>query len=436
MEHYNRVLVINSQSMFKNNATGITLRSLWGDWPKDKILEFYSEPVQNNTSYSYKLEDNFFQWMIHLVKRIRRKRTGASEGKVQSHENSSDASGVSDHLKRLLNCFPLKVTRKDWIRIRKFHPEIVYTLGGSANILSLTDKIARKMDIPVTVHYMDNWPNKIRISDTGFEKIYHRILLGNLKKNLKRSEICFAISPYMSECYEKEFRVRHISLMNCVNVKLLSETHRKRLEDREVINIVYAGGLHLNRWKKLKIFAEFMLNEKFHTKLLMYVSDHEKVLYKDEFPKENCEFMKMISHDRISDLYKNADVLLHVEADDEENIPFIKYSISTKIPEYLATGKPFIFFGPSDIAMYRYLKENEIAYAVCRNKDLKYVLAEVLHDMKLGKYRYGEEAVKFAQDYHSYSQVREKLRESLETAVESFNQTSDSQLRKRADHEH
>ena len=73
MEHYNRVLIINSQSMFKNNATGITLRSLWGNWPKDKILEFYSEPIQNGAIYSYKLADNFLQWIIHLVKRIRKR---------------------------------------------------------------------------------------------------------------------------------------------------------------------------------------------------------------------------------------------------------------------------------------------------------------------------------------------------------------------------
>ena len=171
-------------------------------------------------------------------------------------------------------------------------------------------------------------------------------------------------------------------------------------------------------------------------KLMMYISDKEKLLYEDEFPKENCSFMKMISHDRISDLYKDADVLIHAEADDDENIPFIKYSISTKIPEYLATGKPFIFYGPSDIAVYRYLKENNIAYVVSCNKDLKHVLTEILHDVRLGKYKYRGNAIKFAQDYHSYGQVREKLRKSLEIAVESFKFASDSQLRKRADHEY
>lgn len=436
MEHYNRVLIINSQSMFKNNATGITLRSLWGNWPKDKILEFYSEPVQNGAIYSYKLQDNFFQWIIHLVKRITKRRIGNFEGKVQRYESGSKVSGISKNLKLLLNCFHLRVTRTDWIRIRKFNPEIVYTLGGSVNILSLTNKIARKLNIPVAVHYMDNWPNKIQSADTGIEKIYHKILIRNLNKNLKRSEICFAVSPYMSESYEKAFHVRHVSLMNCVDVKALSEADLSGSANRDIINIVYAGGLHLNRWKKLKVFAEFMLKEDFNTKLMMYISDHEKNLYEDEFPKDNCCFMKRISHDRISDLYKNADVLIHVEADDDENIRFIKYSISTKIPECLAAGKPFIFYGPSDIAMYKYLKENNIAYAVCCNEDLKAVLTEVLHDAKLGKYKYRGNAVKFAQDYHSYGQVREKLRRSLEIAVESFKLASDSRLRKRADHEY
>ena len=265
--------------MFKNNATGITLRSLWGNWPKDKILEFYSEPIQNGAIYSYKLADNFLQWIIHLVKRIRKRKITGFKENVQSYENGSNKERKFPELKLLLNCFHLRITRKDWIRIRKFNPEIIYTLGGSVNILSLTYKISRKLNIPVVVHYMDNWPNQIQYTAPGIENIYHKFLIRNLNKNLERSELCFAISPYMSECYEKMFQVRHVSLMNCVDVKVLSEADVSESENSDVINIVYAGGLHLNRWKKIKNFAEYLLNENFNVKLMMYISDKEKLLY-------------------------------------------------------------------------------------------------------------------------------------------------------------
>ena len=32
-------------------------------------------------------------------------------------------------------------------------------------------------------------------------------------------------------------------------------------------------------WKKIKNFAEYLLNENFNVKLMMYISDKEKLLY-------------------------------------------------------------------------------------------------------------------------------------------------------------
>ena len=40
-DFYPKVLIINQQSIKKKNATGITLRSLWVEWPDDKVLEIY-----------------------------------------------------------------------------------------------------------------------------------------------------------------------------------------------------------------------------------------------------------------------------------------------------------------------------------------------------------------------------------------------------------
>ena len=39
---YKRVLIVNKQSIYKRNATGLTMRSLWGDWPSDRIVEFHT----------------------------------------------------------------------------------------------------------------------------------------------------------------------------------------------------------------------------------------------------------------------------------------------------------------------------------------------------------------------------------------------------------
>lgn len=45
MEKCPRVLIVNAQSMYKKNATGITLQSIWSGWDADCLFEVYSDPV-------------------------------------------------------------------------------------------------------------------------------------------------------------------------------------------------------------------------------------------------------------------------------------------------------------------------------------------------------------------------------------------------------
>ena len=40
--NYPRVLIINDQSIYKRNATGITIRSLFKNWPVDRVVEFHT----------------------------------------------------------------------------------------------------------------------------------------------------------------------------------------------------------------------------------------------------------------------------------------------------------------------------------------------------------------------------------------------------------
>ena len=50
-----KVLIINSKSMYTNNATGITLRSLFENFDKSQMLEIFweEEPSKNNMQYIF-----------------------------------------------------------------------------------------------------------------------------------------------------------------------------------------------------------------------------------------------------------------------------------------------------------------------------------------------------------------------------------------------
>ena len=41
MDQYPRILIVNDESIYKKNATGITLRSLLKTWPSERALELH-----------------------------------------------------------------------------------------------------------------------------------------------------------------------------------------------------------------------------------------------------------------------------------------------------------------------------------------------------------------------------------------------------------
>ena len=54
-----------------------------------------------------------------------------------------------------------------------------------------------------------------------------------------------------------------------------------------------------------------------------------------------------------------------MEAFDKENRDRVRYSVSTKIIESLASGRPLLAYGPEDVASMAYLRRNDCAALAC-----------------------------------------------------------------------
>ena len=73
-----------------------------------------------------------------------------------------------------------------------------------------------------------------------------------------------------------------------------------------------------------------------------------------------------------------SDILIHTEDFNKENIQKVKYSVSTKIPDYLASGRLLIAYGPEEIESNEYIKRNEAGIVVNSEKELEIVLENIL----------------------------------------------------------
>lgn len=202
---------------------------------------------------------------------------------------------------------------------------------------------------------MDNWIEHIQWANNPLLHFYTKKIRQWNAKCITRSCNAIVISPSMKLAYEKKLKIKCYTLMNSFEPSI-SINHSS---EHDILHFIYAGGLHLERWKSLREIAMVIKNLNIKAIMDVYTNNHE---YKSQFEGLPVVFHEYVAHDKIQEVYMKSDLLIHVERYNKELTPFFKYSISTKIPEYLSVGKPLLFYGPKQIGLYSYLAENHAAY--------------------------------------------------------------------------
>src|SRR5690606_35599716 len=145
-----------------------------------------------------------------------------------------------------------------------------------------------------------------------------------------------------------------------------------------------SGGLHLKRDLVLEKVL-FISNKYFKDSISfdLFLTEQDQNIHKDLFLKYSdiIGSIKYVPPESVSNLLSDYNLLMHLESFDEEVIKYTKFSISTKIPQYLAVGRAILAIGPRNIASIDYISENNVGY-VCDDIDnIKNIFEEVLGDL-------------------------------------------------------
>lgn len=400
-----KVLIINTQSVNHSNATGVTLRSILREFPSEEILELYMQPCTSAADAlpirSVRL--GFLECPVRtLANRFNR---GGAETSV-SIGNQGKYS-FKKHLKsRLIMAIDFEkvfLTKKIRRIVDEFAPDCVYTLGNSIDAMKYACKLADYYGVHILPHFMDNWQESHRYGSEKYPT--HRKSTQKWLKRMYMRAVCgLTISEKMAAVYDERWNIRHFALMNAVDV----EQYYCGQVKEDVKILVYAGGLHLNRYKSLLEIArcvdrlnreEMRLSDEGY-KLEIYTDSKSKSLYECEFAPFQCvSFREYVKHDQIRTVYEHASVLVHIETFDPEYRNFILYSLSTKIPEYLATGLPILLYAPEEIFVSEYLKRNNAAAVVSDEETLGKALKKLISDPSY-RTELGFRAEKLAREKH------------------------------------
>lgn len=417
--NYPKVLIISGCDFHHGtDATAITLRNIFSGWPVDYLsfLQLKSYNTVESTNENEFILDSRSLQLGNFLTKLRNKsgnitniapaliiETNVSRlQKLRQNIRLSISSSVDMLNYRIDNELTEFVKSKD--------PDIIYLLPYGRRIIKLALDIKQQFNIPVLPHFMDDWPSTI-YKNSSLSLIQRKLTLKTLDNLLNICEKSLVISDAMKKEFEKRYKkTEFFSLMNDVEKYSGPSTHN---ELKQKISLCYSGGLHLNRWASLLELCKIIKDNISINEIAVYTSPNDwqnTELHFKDFPF--VIYKGFIKQTEVLKTLDNYDILIFIESFDENIKEYTRFSISTKIPEYLSLGKTILAVGPSDIASVTYLKENNLAVVFDDiNKDRwSEILKNSLTDKKLLRNNIENSKIFFFKNHYRKTQQEKFLR--------------------------
>lgn len=358
-----KCLVVSHNSISETSNNGKTLLAVFKSFKKEELVQIYfndEEDVVDEFATFYRISD------LDVVKGILKpfvqigSKVKSSEKVIQKVINYK-AYKLRNGLKtirELIWFFSPNVIRSFVGIVKKESPDIVFFLAGDG-IFShrLISRMKSRLKLPLVTYFTDDY-----FEDTScrmqicLRKYFVRRVI---RRTVRDSQLLYGIGVEMCELYKKRFDRIFYPLMNCVDLR---ELDCVRSDKQDVM--VYIGSLHLGRDTMILRFAELLQyynkSEVRPINLYIYSQSNTSQRFRDELQQRGVIWGGAINGEQVRNKLQEANYYLHVESDDLKHRKATRYSVSTKIPEYLSSGGLVIAYGPPEVASNRLLHDNGV----------------------------------------------------------------------------
>lgn len=382
-----RILVISQNPFDECSNNGKTLLSFFSGYPKEKIAQLYlhdGEPLCKKFDNFFRITEKDILYNVFGRDKKCGKKISNRVSKL-IYQESKETKWKTWPLIRLMRevVWKLPWNKKELFRwLDKYKPEVIFsTCGDTLFTYYLTRLIKKRYHSSLAVFITDDYIMPRKNIDI-FWQFKRSLIKKNINKILKEVNYFFTISDVMSAEYKKIFQKKSYVIMNMEKITKLNVPSKQ-----SDLVLVYAGNLEYNRDKVLvelsKIIYQFNLENNRKVRLETYTNSNITENLREKLCLGENKYGGKLAKKDLEVKLNEADILVHVEAFDKKNIYDTRFSISTKIYEYLSLGKPILAIGPENIASMQFLKDT----ACCIN-DPKYmgkILNVILSDEKKRK---------------------------------------------------
>ena len=360
-EEQPRILFVTSSAFNHITGGGITFSTLFHGWSPDRLATVHNDgvPTTNDVCQNYfKLGSREIgRWPGYF-----RTESASDQSAAPIPPEPPPTNGLVQFTKTSLvgNAWPdtgrLSESLEHWIR--QFRPELLYTILGTIGMMELVDQIRRRFDLPLVVHFMDDWASHLyrgglvsRVPNARMRRLL-RLLVTNAMDRL-------AIGEDMAAAYRTRYGAAFTPFQNAIDLEMI-QNHLKEpaIPDRpnEPIRVLYVGSIFANAQLQSLIDLAQAITKLTADGLAIRLNIHSPKhltapLRADLEPSPAIKLRDTIEDDRtFFRTLAAADILVMPVNFDPESMRLIRYSMPTKLPAYLASGTPILAYGPPGMA--------------------------------------------------------------------------------------
>jgi hypothetical protein len=376
---YPRVLHVGHHPIGAPTNSGLTLGTMFGSWPDSELLQvcmrahkdaplrgevLMTPAVLAPVEFGLRAALKPYAWARRAAgANVERESDGMNNsvqrlGALSTRQRARLAVGVVNDIG------PVWLTPKLRKKVKRFRPQVVHSLLGGVRAMRLSLALSRFLDVPLVPHFMDDWVDNLfaygqlgGYARSQTERVFAQVL--------ERAPVCLTIGEDMRR--EFEFRLNRpcVTVGNSVDLDDYSRAGRVPAHQRPKLVMRYVGGLHLGRDQVLSVLAEVLDGESLGDRkwtLELFVPDYDRGRagrMSERF--RSVVYGGSLAPSEVPAKLVTADALVFLESELPGITNFTRLSVSTKVPQYLASGRPLLVLGPPDQASVRTFLRSSLA---------------------------------------------------------------------------
>lgn len=375
-----KVLIISRGVWDDSKGTSSTLTNLFEDYDSDKLAHIYIETIPPNTKCCHRffqisefaLVHKLIKWWTRTGHEINTLTgLGTEQDEQIANQEAYTMSYVRGHrsfwfsmARELLWSFNGWKSKELCQFIIDFNPDVIWMDGSPLPFMNRLYYYVLKIAHKPAVIFMQDDVYTYKSCNPSF---WSRIKKWHLRKTVIRvvrhCNDMFVASPKMKREYDAIFGFDSTFIAKSMITQDVIKNVTNTIH--HPIRMVYLGQVIYGRIYTLIDIAEALCDiNKDETKVRLYIYTNNEISKEQKqslLKREFVSVMPSVAYSDVPRVISENDVVVFVESFDPRFCKTARLSFSTKISDYLASGKCIYAVGPNDIAPIEYFKDEDAA---------------------------------------------------------------------------